>query len=260
MIVSLAATRYRICCKNNCLTSLQVRQVLVADRRSALLAIRQGFSSLQLADHLEHFSGLELATLFFGEQYIDADALVKSFVFEEVDAQSQTGAWLHQFVRQLSESSIRVFLARVTNKLTLPQQGQRITVDVDSASEQPAFFPVACHMQLPHCSSFAIFASRMGEALHLGDCMVRTGTQEEQRLSKEEERTIAAAMGDGIRAGGYYKCVCGYIYAVGECGGPMQVATCPKCGQQIGGSQHRLQNGNQHACFDGAVHAAWPQA
>lgn len=66
-------------------------------------------------------------------------------------------------------------------------------------------------------------------------------------------------MGGEIRAGGYYKCTCGYVYAVGESGGPMQQAACPRCGHAIGGLQHRLADGNEHAAFDGARNAAWPQ-
>ena len=35
-------------------------------------------------------------------------------------------------------------------------------------------------------------------------------------------------------------------------GGPMQRAFCPKRQRNIGGTQHRLQAGNQHAGLDGA--------
>lgn len=178
--------------------------------------------------------------MFFGEQYVDVDRLVNAFQFEEVDAGSSTQQWLERFVRMLSENSIRVFLARTTNKLTLPKSGQVITVENDTAAEQPRFFPEASHMQLPECTTFEAFASRMSIALRLGEYMSRTGLQNEQRLSREEERAVAAAMGGEIRAGGYYRCTCGYIYAVGECGGPMQRTPCPSCGNNIGGAGHRL--------------------
>ena len=236
----------------------QVRKVLIEDRRVALEAIREGFCCLDLSDHLEHFSGVELATLFFGEQYVDVDALVSAFRMEGDNTAGNLKDWLERFVRMLSENSIRVFLARITNKLTLPRQGQIITVETTSA-EQPIFFPVASHMQLPQCASFEAFASRMGVALRLGEYMSRTGTQNEQRLTREEERAVVAAMGGEIRAGGYYRCVCGYIYTVGECGGPLQRAPCPRCGKNIGGQQHRLEAGNQHVALDGAAAAAWPQ-
>jgi len=169
----------------------------VEDRRAALEAIRAGFCSLDLADHLEHFSGVDLATLFFGEQYLDVDALVRAFCLEGNDATGSIETWLERFVRMLSENSIRVFLARVTNKLTLPRPGQSITFELSTAAEQPRFFPVASHMQLPQCASFEAFASRMGVALRLGEYMSRTGTQNEQRLTREEERAVVAAMGGG---------------------------------------------------------------
>ena len=172
----------------------QVRKVLVKHRRVVLGAIREGFCCLDLSDHLEHFSGVELATLFFGEQCVDVDALVSAFRMEGDNTAGNLKDWLERFVRMLSENSIRVFLARVTNKLTLPRQGQIITIERTSA-EQPMFFPVASHMQLPQCASFEAFASRMGVTLRLGEYMSRTGTQNEQRLTREEERAVAAAMG-----------------------------------------------------------------
>ncbi len=58
----------------------------------------------------------------------------------------------------ISENSIRVFLARVTDKLTLPRSGQTVTFELSTAAEQPRFFPVASHMQLPQCASFEAFA------------------------------------------------------------------------------------------------------
>ena len=86
-----------------------MRQCLVEDHHPALEADAQGFRSLDLADHLEHFSGVELATLFCGEQYVDVDSLIQCFEFD--DEQQDTAAtksYLDIFVRSMSESSIRV--------------------------------------------------------------------------------------------------------------------------------------------------------
>ena len=118
------------------------------------------------------------------------------------DAPGHVQTWLERFVRVLSENSIRVLLARVTNKLTLPRPGQTITFELISAAEQPRFFPVARHMQLPQCTSFEAFASRMGVALRLGENMSRTGAQNEQRLTRDEERAVVAALGGEPGAGG----------------------------------------------------------
>ncbi len=152
-----------------------------------------------------------------------------------------TQEWLHRFVKTLSEHSIRVFLACVANRLTLSTAGQTIIVEVCSQLQQPRLFPVASHMQLPACASYQVFASRMNAALRLGEYLMRTDAQHEQRLTREEERAVAQAMDGDIRPGGQYKCGCGYIYAIGECGGHMQQASCPGCGSNIGGASHRLE-------------------
>ena len=35
--------------------------------------------------------------------------------------------------------------------------------------------------------------------------------------------------------GHYYKCPNGHYYAIGDCGGAMEVSRCPDCGAVIGG-------------------------
>eukprot|EP00347_Sterkiella_histriomuscorum_P002994 403366003 len=58
--------------------------------------------------------------------------------------------------------------------------------------------------------------------------------------------------------GHYYKCPNGHYYAIGDCGGAMEVSKCPDCGATIGGSNHALVQGNQHAGeFDNSSRAAW---
>ena len=184
---------------------LQVRQYLVEDRRPALDAIREGFCSLDIADDIEHLSGLDLAALFFGEQYLDVDQLVACIQAED-DVDARSVDWLERFIRSLSENSIRVFLARATNKLALPQSGTYITFEALSESSEPRFIPEASHMQLPKCTSFEAFASRMAVALRLGEYALRTDVQNEQRLTREEEQAVIRAMGGEVRAGGYYRC------------------------------------------------------
>ena len=51
---------------------------------------------------------------------------------------------------------------------------------------------------------------------------------------------------------------CGYLYAIGECGGAMERATCPECGGSLGGANHVADAGNAHALeFDGAAAPAY---
>ena len=203
---------------------VQVQKYLIEQRRPALEAIQQGFCDLDLTDHLEVFTGLELAALFFGVQYLDVDQLAASFKLDQTEPFAcQAAEWLRMFVRGLSETSIRVFLARVTNQVTL-RPGQRILVEVSEAEQQPKFFPSSAILQLPTCATYDIFAARMAAALRLGEHYSRTEAQQDQRLTQAEEQAVVAAMRGEIRAGGYYRCACGFIYTVGECGGPMQRA------------------------------------
>lgn len=37
-----------------------------------------------------------------------------------------------------------------------------------------------------------------------------------------------------------YRCSQGHLYTIGECGKPMQLARCSQCGEQIGGTSHKL--------------------
>lgn len=56
---------------------------------------------------------------------------------------------------------------------------------------------------------------------------------------------VAPVMGQG--AGHWYRCPHGHLYVIGECGGAMEESRCPECGASIGGSSHRLTNGNTPA-------------
>ena len=42
----------------------------------------------------------------------------------------------------------------------------------------------------------------------------------------------------------WYRCPNGHLYAVGECGRPMEESTCPECGSKIGGHDHVPVNNN----------------
>lgn len=77
-------------------------------------------------------------------------------------------------------------------------------------------------------------------------------------ISVEEKEMILKTIGLG--RGHWYKCPNGHIYAIGECGGAMQLGKCPECKSTIGGGSHRLHDGNAVATeMDGATAPAWPQ-
>ncbi|XP_050297932.1 NFX1-type zinc finger-containing protein 1-like [Anthonomus grandis grandis] len=75
-------------------------------------------------------------------------------------------------------------------------------------------------------------------------------------ISDQEKMEIVKAI--GLTKGHWYKCPNGHPYAIGECGGAMQVSKC-FCGAKIGGSDHHLLPTNSLATeMDGATHSAWP--
>ena len=75
-------------------------------------------------------------------------------------------------------------------------------------------------------------------------------------ISETERIQIVAAM--GMTQGHWFKCPNGHIYAIGECGGAMQVSVCNECGAPIGGSNHRLLENNRLASeMDRAVRPAY---
>lgn len=82
-------------------------------------------------------------------------------------------------------------------------------------------------------------------------------------LTDQEKRDIMSALtsnGQIARSGAFRKCQCGEMYAIGDCGGAMETATCPGCGSQIGGTQHRDVGGVRHTGeIDGSNAPAWPQ-
>ncbi|XP_035691669.1 NFX1-type zinc finger-containing protein 1-like [Branchiostoma floridae] len=88
---------------------------------------------------------------------------------------------------------------------------------------------------------------------------VRRRHPELSPLTKEQKAEIVQAIGLG--KGHWYKCPNGHFYAIGECGGANQGGRCPDCGQAIGGQNHALAEGNQHAPeMDGSAYAAWSDA
>lgn len=85
------------------------------------------------------------------------------------------------------------------------------------------------------------------------------------QLTAEEKKMINLAMSKNFHGGAsaqghWFKCRNGHMYTITECGGAMQTAKCPVdgCGATIGGSNHRLAEGQQLASeMDGATRPAW---
>lgn len=79
------------------------------------------------------------------------------------------------------------------------------------------------------------------------------------KITDAERRQIVKAM--GFTKGHWFKCPNGHIYAVGDCGGPMEKSKCNECGATIGGQSHQLVANNSLAGeMDGAAFPAWSEA
>eukprot|EP00899_Mesostigma_viride_P007084 jgi/Mesvir1/16377/Mv18122-RA.4 len=254
-----------------------VRGRLVDARREVLLALRNGFLSLDdlMGDQLKLLSGQGLAMLFFGQGYVDVDKAVAAFVFdeeweqEEEEKQGEGGggsgesggvvAWLPRFIRETSETGLRLLGLRAFGSISELASGRCLVLRGDSSLELPTFEREMGCMYLPvNCKDYAAFRSRMERALRAGLYGVRTEAQRNEKLAQEEMEALMGAMRTEIRAGGWYRCPNGHPYAIGECGGAMEEATCPTCGRGIGGQNHRLRADNAHALdIDGAARPAW---
>ncbi|KAL8963110.1 MAG: hypothetical protein Q9193_000584 [Seirophora villosa] len=63
-------------------------------------------------------------------------------------------------------------------------------------------------------------------------------------VTNAEKAAVYAAMAQDFRGTGHwYYCANGHPFTVGECGMPMETATCPQCGATIGGTQHQPTEG-----------------
>ena len=61
-------------------------------------------------------------------------------------------------------------------------------------------------------------------------------------VTPEQRVMIVKAM--NFSQGHWYKCPNGHIYAIGECGRPVEQRSCPECGEIIGGKRYHLAQGN----------------
>ncbi|OQO13288.1 hypothetical protein B0A48_01516 [Cryoendolithus antarcticus] len=65
---------------------------------------------------------------------------------------------------------------------------------------------------------------------------------------KSQLKMVVAAMGSEFRGTGHwYICVNGHPFVIGECGMAMELARCPDCNEQVGGTDHVAVAGVQHA-------------
>jgi hypothetical protein len=87
-------------------------------------------------------------------------------------------------------------------------------------------------------------------------------------VSEQDRAAVVAAMQDShSQSGHWFRCrntlangdQCGYLFFIGECGGAMEIATCPNCKGNIGGINHAPNATTEFAGdIDGANTPAWP--
>jgi hypothetical protein len=59
----------------------------------------------------------------------------------------------------------------------------------------------------------------------------------------EMQAVVRAMRNEFLGTGHWYYCQNNHPFTIGECGMPMQLATCPQCGAQVGGTGHNLAAG-----------------
>ncbi|KAG6452108.1 NFX1-type zinc finger-containing protein 1 [Manduca sexta] len=79
-------------------------------------------------------------------------------------------------------------------------------------------------------------------------------------LSMDEIQMVIRAVKDIPQSGHWFKCPNGHFYAIGECGGAMEVSKCADCGAAVGGRSHTLLADNAHAReIDGSRFPKWSE-
>ena len=59
-------------------------------------------------------------------------------------------------------------------------------------------------------------------------------------VTNAEKEAVYAGIAQSFQGTGHwYYCANGHPFTVGECGMPMETATCPQCGATVGGTHHQ---------------------
>ncbi|GKZ20844.1 hypothetical protein AbraIFM66951_009163 [Aspergillus brasiliensis] len=93
------------------------------------------------------------------------------------------------------------------------------------------------------CSQYPGQTSGFLEEIESAKAMLR-GSTFYSAVSSEERMAVIQAMAREFRGTGHwYYCSNGHPFTIGECGGAMQVSTCPECGVPVGGQHHVTVDG-----------------
>ena len=152
---------------------------------------------------------------------------------------------MHRFLSAQQRSDITYELRQISCLVKLLDLFGKLTVKARSVSQQDLIsitdLVKTLHQIVP---SF----TKVTEVME-AKCMDTIKTLSEHYhvngLSDEERIQVVAAV--GLAKGHWYKCPNGHFYCIGECGGATMTSKCPDCKATIGGSSHKLAEGNKHA-------------
>jgi serine/threonine protein kinase len=237
---------------------------LVRNRTASLDNLRNGLSSLQIFDELKPMSGMELQQLFYGTEFLNVDLIRNCFSFMEdawsgMAAMNRLNGLLAEALSHMSDLALRRLILRCFGQLERNLLPTHVIHVIPSSDDAIHFLSDSRIMQLSVVASFDVLRLRMACALFLDEEMARSGVERRAQLSQVETDEVAKAMGGEIKAGRWYTCPNGHPYAIGDCGGVMEMSVCPECGKDVGGSKHKSAAGNLHSNIDGSKAPAWPQ-
>eukprot|EP00899_Mesostigma_viride_P008424 jgi/Mesvir1/17583/Mv08817-RA.2 len=250
-----------------------VQRRLVEVRRDALEAMKEGFQdALELdnaPDVLDSLRGPELAALLmYGNGYLDVDAAVRGFVFQDGRWEQQAPEKGH--LERLLRSSPWPFLIllfcrtgftfsggpKLVSGSAPPGAGGRAAShalyssrmrkawqcavvggrDVPAPVTVPRFSSDGRQLYLPRCSSFPALVAAVLHALGLGDGGEKSVSYNAAppAWQRHVEACAAALVGES-RAGGVYQCLAGHLSFVIGAGALCERLSCVECGQLIAG-------------------------
>ncbi|KAJ5169070.1 uncharacterized protein N7482_004664 [Penicillium canariense] len=97
------------------------------------------------------------------------------------------------------------------------------------------------------CDSYPTQTRGLSEEIEGTRAMLR-GSTFYAPVSNEERMAVLTAMAREFRGTGHwYYCANGHPFTIGECGGAMELSSCPECGSAVGGHDHRTTSGVTHA-------------
>ncbi|RAK84441.1 NF-X1 finger and helicase domain protein [Aspergillus costaricaensis CBS 115574] len=97
------------------------------------------------------------------------------------------------------------------------------------------------------CRQYPGQTQGFSEEIESAKAMLR-GSTFYSAVSNEERMAVITAMNrEFMGIGHWYYCPNGHPFTIGECGGAMQVSTCPECGAPVGGQGHQTVDGVMRA-------------